>query len=233
VFWCVIGSWYYFFSVMFSIFFSMAVVENTLTGFMSGSIGSDTFQNWKKRHIMRSKPVVQYNPNTPAQQANRIRFNGVRDFYAAVQSVVEPIMRRMDRKRAPFNAFAHRNMRLWAKGSAEMDISMMPSMDLGVGDFYHLDLFAMSWDTIEGLVVVSDIPYTPLLGYEQFWRAYVVYNYTKNVFWSIAELTESGRYGYYFSMPYDIGDYVVGWFVFYSVSYKWMSNTYFCEIITA
>lgn len=219
--------------MVFLISLIMAIVGNTLTGFLSGSIGLDTFQDWKNRHIMRSKPVAQYNPNTPAQQANRIRFGGVRSFYAAAESVIEPIMRRMDAKRAPFNAFAHRNMKLWSKGSDKIDISLMSNLSLGVGDFYHLDRFYLVYDAIEGLVVGSDIPYTPIHGYQDIWRAYLVYNYTKNVFWCFNLLSMSGNDGQYFSMPYDLGDYVVGWFCFYSIGYRWMSNTYFTVILTA
>lgn len=213
--------------MVFLISLIMAIVGNTLTGFLSGSIGLDTFQDWKNRHIMRSKPVVQYNPNTPAQQANRIRFNGVRAFYGANVHIIEPIMRRMDRKRAPFNAFAHRNLKLWSKGASIIDLALMGSLDLGVGSFHHLDYFRLLWSEVEGWIWVALIPHTEVIGYESFWISVIVYNRTKNVFWNILRVSTGTLDFERFYIDYDSGDVVVGWLVYYSFDYSRMSMTHF------
>lgn len=52
----------------------MAIVQNTLIGRASGSVGNATFSQWKGLNILKQKPSVVANPRSAQQQSNRSRF---------------------------------------------------------------------------------------------------------------------------------------------------------------
>lgn len=52
----------------------MAIVQNTLIGRASGSVGNATFSQWKGLNILKQKPSIVANPRSAQQQSNRSRF---------------------------------------------------------------------------------------------------------------------------------------------------------------
>ena len=55
----------------------MAVTQNPLIGKAKGKMANAVFTTWKGQNVLKSKALNPYNPNTPAQQAQRNAFRYV------------------------------------------------------------------------------------------------------------------------------------------------------------
>lgn len=205
----------------------MAIVSNDLLGFASGSVGGVTFQNWKLLHVIRSKPSVQYNPKTPAQMLYRVRFEACRRFYRDNEIVLKPLFQRLDKRRNPFNAFAHQNINLWQPGASLMNASDGPKMRFGkvdVGDVQECRLDASA--SIPWTHTVFCPYYYVGVGVKMYWGR-IVYNCTTGKSICKLDFLYVGRDFWETDLQASPSDILISWFVIFSESYQYVSRSYY------
>lgn len=88
----------------------MARTQNTLIGRASGSINTNTFTKWKSINVVKQKPTIVANPQTPIQQAQRNRFSVASLLGFNAQSVFNQSFPRQRAKMSGQNAFVSRNL---------------------------------------------------------------------------------------------------------------------------
>lgn len=89
----------------------MATSSNPLIGATSGSVGGVTFSKWKGINVIKSKPTVVANPNSPAQQAQRSAFAFMIAAYRLMVGILVLGFKELAIKKSAFNAFTSVNLR--------------------------------------------------------------------------------------------------------------------------
>lgn len=205
--------------------YDMAIVQNPIIGRASGSVGESTLQKWRRLNVLRSKPSVQYNPNTPAQIANRKRFGGCSDFYINSQDVLAPIFRRLAGDVSGFNTYVRDSLYLWDLGSSLMNIEKASGLFLGKGDFAEYQDFQFV-SAVGSLWEFDYNLYWPYVNHSYgLFTAVVAYNFDTGE--SFARQYYN-TYGHFFDSTdwvCSAGDRVGAWSVSYSGKYKFFSNT--------
>lgn len=88
----------------------MARVSNPLIGATSGSVGGVTFSKWKGINVIKSKPTVVANPQTPAQTAQRSAFSQMVAIYRLLVAILVFGFKELAIKKSAFNAFVSSNL---------------------------------------------------------------------------------------------------------------------------
>jgi hypothetical protein len=88
----------------------MAIVQNTLIGKSSGSVGGTTFTTWKGKNVLKSKAVVVANPRKPKQVARRDVFTTLLSWFRLIASVVNVGFIEMAKGMSSYNAFMSYNL---------------------------------------------------------------------------------------------------------------------------
>src|SRR5574344_1175407 len=100
----------------------MAIVQNTLIGKASGSVGGTTFTSWKGKNVLKSKPAQVANPRTAAQTAQRTKFIGAVASYRQMAPVVQQGFAGLAVGKSAYNAYASENIK---NGSLSSDVVNM------------------------------------------------------------------------------------------------------------
>ena len=88
----------------------MAVVQNTLIGKSSGSVGGATFSSWKGLNILKSKAVSVANPKTIGQQTQRNRLSLMVPLYRLIAFIVTIGYKGQAIGKSEYNAFMGDNL---------------------------------------------------------------------------------------------------------------------------
>jgi hypothetical protein len=94
-----------------TIFILMAVVQNTLIGKASGSVGGSTFSSWKGKNILKAKATEVANPQKPKQMARRAVFTTLVAWYRLLSSVIIVGFTELAVGMSTFNAFTSENIK--------------------------------------------------------------------------------------------------------------------------
>ena len=87
----------------------MALVQNTITGRTSGSVGGITFTTWKGLNVMKSKPENKYSNPSTTQLQNNSKFAIMVAMYRAVSIIVTAGFKALAVKKSEYNAFMQEN----------------------------------------------------------------------------------------------------------------------------
>lgn len=207
----------------------MAIVSNNIIGFASGSVGDVTLQDWKNRHILRSKPSIQYNPKTPAQQASRVRFEACRRFYRENEEILRPVFQRVDRKRNPFNAFAHRNLDLWSLGSDLIDPLRADQMRFGNILFGSVQTCRLDASAVVPWIHDVYVPYLYVGVGIEYYMGRIVYNAMTGESRHLLEKTYGGHVFWETGWITDPSDVMLSWFVMFTGNRAYVSQSYFAK----
>lgn len=216
------GHWHIFLNSFF-----MAVVQNTLIGRSSGSVGATTMQKWKRLNVLRSKPSIQYQPNTPAQVDQRIRFGGCSDFYIQNMSVLKPVFDRLAGGASAFNTFITKNIGCWNQGDPKIAIDKMAKLFLGKGHLTEYADASCYWSFVPywgfTSIVYSGVDWKNT----DYYTIVIIYNYTTGQSYCEQVYNWNGRNAVLSDIIGVDGELVVAWSVSYSVKYGKFSNTQF------
>lgn len=88
----------------------MAVVQNPLIGSAKNKIGGTVFQKWKNKNVLRTKPLTVANPNTLAQQKQRLKMTTVVAIMREIQATLKEAFNEVIAGITAPNAFVSANM---------------------------------------------------------------------------------------------------------------------------
>lgn len=88
----------------------MATYNQGILGSFTGRVGNIVGTSWKGRHIMRARAATYSNPNTPLQQAQRMRFAVMGKFLRHVQGTIAVGYGAQDQKMTSFNSAMRDNL---------------------------------------------------------------------------------------------------------------------------
>jgi hypothetical protein len=126
----------------------MAKFSKGILGGFSGKIGNVIGGSWNGIDYMRSRPTKVRNPNTPAQQAQRMKFSMITGLMRHARPFVNAGFMTRSRKLTPRNAATSHNLKNAIAGTYP-DLSIdYPSVLLSRGDLLGLDDAAVASDVV-------------------------------------------------------------------------------------
>lgn len=107
----------------------MAIVQNTLIGKASGSVGGTTFTSWKGKNVLKAKPTQVANPRTQAQTDQRSVFVSAINLYRMASLALSLGFNALAVGKSAYNAFVSENLK---NGSLSKNVE---------SNIYDLDTF--------------------------------------------------------------------------------------------
>ncbi len=125
----------------------MAKLNSGILGGISGTVGNVVGGRWRGIDYIRSKPSSVRNPNTEAQQAQRLKFKLVGQFLRNIRPFVRIGFKNAANKQTAMNAAMSVNLRQAITGNFP-DLGIAPDqLVLAVGELYGAVTVAMDLST--------------------------------------------------------------------------------------
>lgn len=100
------------------------IVHNYLWSGAAGSMGGATFQKWKGKQTVRTKPTSVENPQTPAQMFNRAKFAILTILARLFRPAVLAGMKEQATDMTEYNAFVKYNIRTAIEGTTASEVAI-------------------------------------------------------------------------------------------------------------
>lgn len=100
------------------------IVHNYLWSGAEGSMGGATFQKWKGKQTVRTKPTSVENPRTPAQLLNRAKFAILTILARLFRPAVIPGMKEQATDMTEYNAFVKYNIKTAITGTTADNVAV-------------------------------------------------------------------------------------------------------------
>jgi hypothetical protein len=102
----------------------MGIFSKGIFGGFTGGIGNVVGSSWRGTDYMRSKPNKTRNPNTPAQQTQRLKFGKLMGFLKSVKPVVQAGYKTYAKNQTPLNSASSYNLRKAMTGSTPEEVQI-------------------------------------------------------------------------------------------------------------
>lgn len=134
----------------------MAVVQNTLIGKASGSVGNATFLSWRGINVLKSKPTSVANPRTPGQTLQRAKLTMIVMLYRAINNIINIGYAARAIKQSAYNAFVKSNIRnIFVVGADNVPTINYALVKIAQGTIQSLNLTATAPEANDQQVVLT------------------------------------------------------------------------------
>lgn len=134
----------------------MAVVQNTLIGKASGSVGNVTFLSWRGINVLKSKPTSVANPRTPGQTLQRGKLTMIVMLYRAINNIVNIGYAARAIRQSAYNAFVKSNIRnIFTVGSDNIPIINYALLKIAQGTIQTLILEVKADDSTSNIIALN------------------------------------------------------------------------------
>jgi len=144
----------------------MSIVQNVLIGRTRRSIGNATFQKWKDKNVLRSKPTVVNQPNTVAQLTQREKMKQVIELARRIMPSILLGFKERAVSNTEYNAFTSYTLKNAATGTTPGNVTINPTNILiSNGTIAAQPIVAMSADASDSEIEIEWNPALDMPGH--------------------------------------------------------------------